>query len=415
MKVLLMSIGTRGDCEPFLAIANQLKNRGDEVICVFPEQYRSLAEEENFEFHSFGAEFVELLNSDEGRYLIAGKNSAKKFEATLKLYKSSAPMRKNLLDIQHKLIESIDPDCIIFHPKVIYPISWSLKTGKNIVLLCPVPCAVHPIEGFASIGINKNLGKLCNKWSYDIVNYIMGMSLKMASKAYFDNEYSTKRLTKALKDVKIIYSVSKALMDYQEGWGDNINIAGFLERDKVHAWSMPDGLELFLSRHPKIILVTFGSMVNIDPELTTAMVLDALKECKIPAIINTAGGGLVKPAEHDEKNIFFTDNIPYDYILPRMYATIHHGGAGTTHSSLKSGCATMAIPHAVDQPLWNRWIYNLGVGPLGVSINKLSTAILKEKLLDLYNTSSYKQNALRLSKQMKNDNDYEQLYNFIIN
>jgi len=35
----------RGDVEPFLAIAEMLREKGHEVICAFPEQYRELADE----------------------------------------------------------------------------------------------------------------------------------------------------------------------------------------------------------------------------------------------------------------------------------------------------------------------------------------------------------------------------------
>jgi len=44
MKVILLSIGTRGDVEPFLAIGEILQDRGIQVICAFPEQFRKLTE-----------------------------------------------------------------------------------------------------------------------------------------------------------------------------------------------------------------------------------------------------------------------------------------------------------------------------------------------------------------------------------
>ncbi len=43
MKIVLLSIGTRGDMEPFLALGNLLSNQGHDVICAFPEQFRLLA------------------------------------------------------------------------------------------------------------------------------------------------------------------------------------------------------------------------------------------------------------------------------------------------------------------------------------------------------------------------------------
>jgi len=44
MKALLVSFGTRGDIEPFLAVGEVLRERGWEVVCLFPEQFRDEVE-----------------------------------------------------------------------------------------------------------------------------------------------------------------------------------------------------------------------------------------------------------------------------------------------------------------------------------------------------------------------------------
>jgi UDP:flavonoid glycosyltransferase YjiC (YdhE family) len=38
MKILLASIGTRGDMEPFLAIGEKLVKQGHQITYLFPEQ-----------------------------------------------------------------------------------------------------------------------------------------------------------------------------------------------------------------------------------------------------------------------------------------------------------------------------------------------------------------------------------------
>ncbi|ONI48341.1 hypothetical protein AN643_01940 [Candidatus Epulonipiscioides saccharophilum] len=415
MKILLMSIGTRGDCEPFLALANMLREKGHDIICAFPEQYCHLAQEENLEYRSLGPEFLELIDSDTGRYIMGGKSALKKLKLTIDLYKQSKDIQKKILNIQELIVKETDPDYIIFHPKIMYAIPWHMATGKNIRLLCPVPCMLHPVKGFASIGINKNLGPFFNDLSYKLVNQAMGLAIKVSAKDSFpDKKYKTKEFVQELKSVKLIYSISPSILKYQENWPNNINISGFLERDKVHAWTPPAGFDTFLNSHKKIMLISFGSMINSDPKKTTEILLTALKNCDIPAILNISGGGLIEPENYDKQQFFFTQSIPYDYILPKVYATVHHGGAGTTHSSLKAGCATMAIPHTVDQPLWNQWIYNLGAGPKGIPISKINPSNLSKKLSDLYTNPRYKSTAQNLQKEMLSDNNFEELYNFII-
>ncbi|MFT5018271.1 MAG: sterol 3beta-glucosyltransferase, partial [Limisphaerales bacterium] len=43
MKFLLLSIGTRGDAEPFLAVGDLLQRAGHEVVIALPAQFRHLA------------------------------------------------------------------------------------------------------------------------------------------------------------------------------------------------------------------------------------------------------------------------------------------------------------------------------------------------------------------------------------
>lgn len=82
MKIVLMSIGTRGDMEPFMAIGQLLKAKGHDVICAFPEQFRDLVENGNMEFFSLGRNFIELLDSDAGKAALGGSGSGlKKFIA----------------------------------------------------------------------------------------------------------------------------------------------------------------------------------------------------------------------------------------------------------------------------------------------------------------------------------------------
>ena len=72
MKILLLSIGTRGDMEPFLAIGELLAGKGHEIVCAFPEQFRSLAGDSGFRFLSLGTEFIEMLESPEGKSAMGG-------------------------------------------------------------------------------------------------------------------------------------------------------------------------------------------------------------------------------------------------------------------------------------------------------------------------------------------------------
>ncbi|MCB0631810.1 MAG: glycosyltransferase, partial [Lewinella sp.] len=105
--------------------------------------------------------------------------------------------------------------------------------------------------------------------------------------------------------------------------------------------------------------------------------------------------------------------IPYDWALPKIYGIIHHGGSGTTHMGLKHGCATMIIPHIIDQFVWNNLVAEQGAGPKGIRVDKLNTGDLEPKVLDLFNNTRYKHKAEEMARSMAAENYSELLYRFI--
>ena len=75
MKAILFSIGTRGDIEPFLAIAQLLKEKDWDLICVFPEQFRETVEKMDIPFRGFNKEFLEILDGKEAKMVMGGQGS----------------------------------------------------------------------------------------------------------------------------------------------------------------------------------------------------------------------------------------------------------------------------------------------------------------------------------------------------
>ena len=144
-------------------------------------------------------------------------------------------------------------------------------------------------------------------------------------------------------------------------------------------------------------------MENLEPSRNTQAFVDLLEELKIPTIINCANGGL-KELKNVGKNIHYLHGIPYDWILPKIYAIIHHGGAGTTHLGLKYACPTMIIPHIADQYHWNSILSHKGLWPKGVAIGKVTkSSRLKEKIADLWSNSIYYENAQKMAAKMKEE------------
>lgn len=416
MKIILTSVGTRGDMEPFLAIGEILKEHGHQVICIFPEQFRHLAEDSGFEFISLGSKFIELLDSPDGRIAMGGgRFGFKKLKAYLKLIAKSTAANKEMIVNQEAGIEALRPDRIVHHAKAVYPVLWSMHNKGKTTLVLPVPF-MHYVAGHPHIIFHKNYGEFINKLTYKLANFSLVKSVSYAQKWLINKskKASSKKILAALSENKVIYTISPTLFPRPDYWKANLKVLGFHERNKTMSWSPSAVLEDFLLLHPKILLVTFGSMINSNPEKNTETILKILERNQIPAIISTCEGGIVKPEGFDNPHIHFVKNIPYDWIFPKMYAVVHHGGSGTTHMALKYGCANLIIPHIVDQYVWNKLIHEKEAGPLGSDISKMTFDNLEPQIIDLMENINYKEHAERLGEAIRKEDYRDEIYREIV-
>lgn len=414
MKIMLASLGTRGDMEPFLAVGELLKTRGHEIVCLMPEQFRDLAEESGFRFLSLGTEFIAMLDSEDGKKALGGSGTTfQKLVAYSKLAYTYKNISKLLLQRQYAAIEAEEPDRLVHHAKTMYPLLWGLSHPHKTILLSPVPYIVHPVKEHSHVMFNRNLGPFLNKATYALARWGLVKTVVKAAKTLGLPPVRKRQITKALEHNCAVYAISPTLFPRPVYWPENVHVLGYHERNKAIAWHPHATLLSFLQRYPKFVLVTFGSMSNPEPEIKTAIVLNALTELKIPAIVNTAGGGLIKPEGFASDTIHFVNRIPYDYIFPKTYAVVHHGGSGTTHMALKNGLASLIVPHIIDQYLWNTIASKKGVGPKGPAITKLSAASFTHRLKDLWENTSYKEASKALAEQMAKEDFKEQLVTLI--
>ena len=414
MKILLTSIGTRGDIEPFLSLGEILRRKGHQIVFSFPEQFQDIIPQ-NSQFHALSSKVIELIESEEGKALMGKASLWKKAKSLLYLYREGQKTNKKLIVQQFEIVKVEKPDLIIHNVKCSYPTLWGLEHDKPTVLLSPVPYFMHYVKGHAHIGFNKSFGVFFNKLTYKLSNFGLTKTIYDGQK-WLPKNYSFRKsvIQNKLLSKKIIFSISPALFPRPDYWPKNAQVLGFHERDKRRPWEPDKSLEHFLNRNDKIVFLTFGSMVNTDPELTSSILYESLKEHQIPTIVNIASGGLVElPEFKTNKNFHFVHTIPYEWIFKKVYAVIHHGGSGTTHMALKYGCASLIIPHIIDQFAWNDRIQKLGAGPKGISVNKLNASNIKERIGSLYSEDCFKQNAEKISSDMQTENMEGKLLEFI--
>jgi UDP:flavonoid glycosyltransferase YjiC (YdhE family) len=111
------------------------------------------------------------------------------------------------------------------------------------------------------------------------------------------------------------------------------------------------------------IHVTLGTAFNFHTQLMANLV-NWLSQLPISVICTTGPAADRQPLDalSDRHNVYLTDYLPLELILPRCDAVITAGGFNTVMGALQFGLPMLVIPLGADQP-WNaRRVAGLGAG-----------------------------------------------------
>ncbi|MEM1357373.1 MAG: nucleotide disphospho-sugar-binding domain-containing protein [Bacteroidota bacterium] len=414
---VLMSIGTRGDIEPFLTLGAFLYHKQWRVIGVFPAQFCEEAARVGIECEGFNPAFLEMLEGSEGKAVMGGKGNWWQRTANLfSLAKKGMRLSREMVGLQHEVLWRERPSLTLFHPKCLYGMIWGMVHPRNTILYSPVPMASHPVDFLGPT--YRDDGRRINRLLFTLTVHARAIALKKFSKPYLPLhqgvDFSHRSLTSALREHQhSYYAVSPSLFKRPDEWPATAQITGYHERDKQLDWSPSSALLNFLDTYPAAILVTFGSMTNPEPAKKTRAIIKALGRHGIPAILNTSVGGLQQLSDVPP-GIHFVQYIPYDWIFPRVSAVVHHGGTGTTHTALKYGRPSMIVPHIIDQFFWARTIAARELGPEGIPIRKLNEVRFAMGVRALVSEQQYRINAKKTMEVMQLEPKLEDLYQRIV-
>ncbi|WP_312856646.1 glycosyltransferase [Phytoactinopolyspora halotolerans] len=148
------------------------------------------------------------------------------------------------------------------------------------------------------------------------------------------------------------------------------------------------------------IYIGFGSMVGTDPEGTTRAILKAIGTLNIRAIL-TVGWGGIRRTEQTDNRILFVDDVPLEWLFPRVRLAAHHGGVGTVSAALRAGIPQVVMPFIEDQFFYARRLHDLGVAPDPLPQHALTPQKLAKVVREALEDNSIFMHAERLRRHVQ--------------
>lgn len=108
MHILILTVGTQGDVQPYVALGMGLKAAGYDVTVATSTRFAGLITEHGLSHKPLNADFLQLLDTPEGKAALAGGNP-------LTLMNKVMPLLRQLLDEGWTAAQGAD--AIIYHPR----------------------------------------------------------------------------------------------------------------------------------------------------------------------------------------------------------------------------------------------------------------------------------------------------------
>ncbi|QUQ69290.1 glycosyltransferase [Kutzneria sp. CA-103260] len=323
MRVLVWTCGSRGDVEPYVALAMRLQELGVEVrFCGPPESAVRLSE--------IGVPLVPVSRPErapgaEGRAPeLAAAGMAEQFEQIPAVAEGC---------------DAVLAGGLLSGAVAVRSVAEKLGIPYSYAVLCPI-----------------HLPSALDQAQRDLYN--------QGADGLFGDVLNGHRAAIGLPPVRNIFDFCCTDRPWLAADPILAPLGPGLEAVQTGAWILPDErplspeLEAFLAAGPPPVYVGFGSSAGTAD--AARVTIEAVRAKGRRVVMSRGWADLVLPDDRDD--CFAVDEVNLQVLFGRVAAAVHHDGAGTTHIATRAGVPQIVIRKIVGQVYYSDRVDELGIG-----------------------------------------------------
>ena len=417
-KFGLLTIGSRGDVQPYIALGKGLIKEGHQVVIITHSEFRNFVESHGIQFEEIAGNPVELMSlmvENESMNVKMLREASSKFRGWIDalLQTSWEVCNRRKFDI---LIESPSAMVGIHITEALqipyfraFTMPWTRTRAYPHAFIVPDQKRGGNYNYLTHVLFEnvfwKGISGQVNKWRVET----LGLG-------------KTNLFLLQQNNVPFLYNVSPTIFPPSIDFSEWVRVTGYWFLDDKSTFKSPLELQEFISearlKGKKLVYIGFGSIVVSNAKEMTEALVEAVTEADVYCILNKGWSERLddKAAKRIEVdlpgNILNIENVPHDWLFPQVDAAVHHGGSGTTGASLRAGLPTVIKPFFGDQFFYASRVEDIGVG---IALKKLNSQTLAEALKVATTNKTMKDRAELIKKKISKEDGIKTAISAIYN
>ncbi|KAK9459413.1 UDP-Glycosyltransferase/glycogen phosphorylase [Lipomyces oligophaga] len=407
LRFTCLTIGSRGDVQPYIALAKGLIAEGHQVRIATHAEFKPWIEKYGIEFREIAGDPAQLmrLSVEHGMF-------------TYSFLKEAAGSFRGWI---HDLLETSwvackdDTDVLIESPSAMAGFHIAEKLRIPYFRAFTMPWTRTRAYPHAFIVPDQKMGG-----GYNYMTYVMFDNVFWKGISGQVNKFRTQTLGLSRTSlekmqpqrVPFLYNFSPTVVPPPLDFADWIKVTGYWFLDEGGSNFEPDpALVAFIAKArkdgKKLVYIGFGSIVVAQPAELTKAVIESVLSADVRCVLSKGWSDRLNSEDAHKMEIelpaevFQIKSAPHDWLFPQMDAAVHHGGSGSTGASLRMGVPTVIKPFFGDQFFYANRVEDLGAG---LYLRKLTARHLSKALWEATHNERIIAKARAIGTQIRKEN-----------
>ncbi len=398
--VVFVASGTRGDVQPYLAVARALQASGVPVRVASHEQFRPWVEAQGLPYAAL---------SDNPSEWLARTPTLFSAPPSPRVLRNSLAYLSTARDMTAQLMTSAARACAGASAIVAGLSSlWagSVAEAANVPVIWAFLQPLTPTRAFASsVWPLRHANAFARRASYAAVDAASWWPWRGVVDRWRRGQSLPALGSRGMlhwlheRGDTILNGFSRHLVAAPDDWPAGTRPAGFWFAETP--LGLDDATERFLAAADDVVYFGTGAGSAMDPPALLTLAHDALLRLNARAVVNVHGAERVPEAFRPRMHA--VRDVPHAALFPRLRAVAHHGGAGTTAEAARAGVPAVVLPVFADQFFWAERVHAAGIAPAPIPQRRLSRSGLAAALRIALEDAPMRSRARALAERVRGE------------